>query len=515
MAYDSSNESEALPKEDAAAASTGATRAGGDLARTAAGGVVWQGLSYFSGKVLVLISTAILARLLSIEEFGLVGFALVFITYAEVLTDLGVAQALVYFPADTRRSDAALALCLVSSTVLVGVAFVTAPAVAGFFDEPDVTNLFRVLSLSLFFAALGQVPDALIRKELRFRNRLIADLTRAVAQGAVSVAMALAGAGAWAIVAGYLAGNLARTIASWMLVDYRPSAEFFRYEPSVWRPLVRYGSASAANGLLLSLVFNIDYLIVGKMLGKEALAFYTLAFRLPQMAIINVFHVLSAVAFPMFSRVRDDLDRLRRGYIRGVKLQTVFGVGAGVTLAAVAPMLIEVVFGVPKWSEAIVPLQALSLYASFRSLGIGAVDLYKGMGRPGLALWLSVVRLAVLLPALLVATSEGLDAVSWTQAGVALVLALMMQAVAARILALPLVEVCKALAPSIAVGAAAALGGIAARLWIPGPALVRLAVGLAAAAVCALLALWATDRNLVHETAALLRRRGASAGAAA
>jgi PST family polysaccharide transporter len=489
-----------LPKEQA-------TPGEEDLARTAAGGVMWQGLSYFSGKALVLVSTAILARLLSIDEFGLVGFALVFITYAEVLTDLGVAQALVYFPEEKRRNDAALALCLISSAVLVLVAFVAAPAIARFFEEPEVTDLFRVLSLSLFFAALGQVPDALIRKELRFRNRLITDLTRSVAQGVVSVSLAIAGFGAWAIVYGYLAANLARSIASWLLVDYRPSAGFLRYNRDIWRPLLRYGSASAANGLLLSLVFNIDYLIVGKMLGKEALAFYTLAFRLPQMAIINIFHVLSAVAFPMFSRVREDLGRLRRGYVRGVRLQTVFGVGAGVTLAAVAPMLIEVVFGVPKWSEAIVPLQALSLYASFRSLGIGAVDLYKGMGRPGLALWLSVIRLTVLLPALLVATDGGIDTVSWTQAGVALALAVMMQVVAARILEMPVSELMRALLPSFAVGLAAAVGGIAVRLWFPGPALVRLIVGLAAAGVCALGALWATDRSLLAETLRLLRRK--------
>lgn len=505
MAYDSSIESEALPKEGAEP----------ELSRAAAGGVMWQGLSYFSGKALVLVSTAILARLLAVDEFGLVAFALVFITYAEVLTDLGVAQALVYFPREQRRSDAAFALCVLSSAVLVAIAFVAAPAVARFFEEPEVTNLFRVLSLSLFFAALGQVPDALIRKELRFRNRLITDLTRAIGQGVASVVLALAGAGAWSIVAGYLVGNLGRSIASWLLVDHRPSRHFFRYDKEVWGPLLRYGSASASNGLLLSLVFNIDYLIVGKMLGKDALGFYTLAFRLPQMAIINIFHVLSSVAFPMFSRVRDDLDRLRRGYLRGVRLQTVFGVGAGVTLAAVAPMLIEVVFGVPKWTPAIVPLQALALYASFRSLGVGAVDLYKGMGRPGLALGLSVVRLAALLPVLLIAVEGGIEAVAWAQAGVAFVLAMMMQLVAARILKIPAAELTRAFLPSLTVGAATALGGLAVRFWVPGPALVRLAAGLLVAGACGFAALWASDRQLLSETVALMRRRSATGGASA
>lgn len=467
---------------------------------------MWQGLSYFLGKALVLVSTAILARLLTVEEFGLVGLALVFITYAEVLTDLGVAQALVYFPRTNRRIDSAVALSLVSSLALVGAALLAAPYVADFFDRPEVTGLFRLLSVSLFLGGLGQVPDALIKKELRFKNRLIMDLLRAVGQGAVSIGLALAGYGAVAIVWGYLAGNLLRTSAAWVLVDHRPRLSFRALRGEEAGPLLRYGLAAAGNGLLLSLVFNIDYLIVGRVLGTDALAFYALAFRLPQMAIINVFHVLSSVAFPLFSKARDDPGKLVRGYLTSVRIQTVFGVGAGVLLAVVAPSLVEVVFGVPKWSPSIVPLQALALYASFRSLGIGAVDLYKGIGRPGLALGSSVVRLAVLLPALLVATDWGIEGVSWTQAGVALALAAMMQIVAARVLSLSVLDLAGALWPSIAVGLAVFGGAGAVHLWLPGPALSRLAVASLAGLICGWSALWLADKKLLTELRQMTRR---------
>lgn len=496
MSNDSPVESEAIAQDP------------GDpgLRRAAAGGVMWQGLSYFLGKALVLVSTAILARLLSVEEFGLVGLALVFITYAEVLTDLGVAQALVYFPRNSRRIDSAVALSLVSSLALVGAALLAAPYVADYFGEPEVTGLFRLLSLSLFFGGLGQVPDALIKKELRFKNRLIMDLLRAVGQGAVSIGLALAGFGAVAIVFGYLAGNLLRTAAAWVLVDHRPRLSFGALRGEEAGPLLRYGLAAAGNGLLLSLVFNIDYLIVGKMLGTDALAFYALAFRLPQMAIINVFHVLSSVAFPLFSKARDDHGKLVRGYLTSVRIQTVFGVGAGVLLAVVAPSLVEVVFGVPKWSPSIVPLQALALYASFRSLGIGAVDLYKGIGRPGLALGSSVVRLAILLPALLLATEWGIEGVSWTQAGVALALAAMMQIVAASVLSLSVVELAGALWPSVAVGVAVFGGAGAVHLWVPGQALPRLALASLAGLTCGWSALWLTDKKLLIELRQMTRR---------
>lgn len=468
---------------------------------------MWQGLSYFLGKVLVLVSTAILARILSVEQFGLVGLALVFITYAEVLTDLGVAQALVYFPRQDDRTDAAFALSVIFSMLLVVAFLLAAPLVANYFGEPEVTGLFRVLSLSLLFGAIGQVPDALIKKELRFKNRLIMDLFRAIGQGVVSIVLAVAGAGAWAIVFGYLAGNLLRSAVAWILVDYRPRLRFSTLRGDAVGPLLRYGLTAAGNGLILSLVFNIDYLIVGKLLGTQALAYYVLAFRLPQMAIINVFHVLSSVAFPLYSKARDKHAQLVRGYLTSVRLQTVFGVGAGVILAVVAPTLVEVVFGIPKWSPSIVPLQALALYASFRSLGIGAVDLYKGIGRPSLALGSSVVRFAVLVPALLVAARWGIEAVSWTQAGVALVLAGMMQMVAARVLSLRLSTMLKALWPSFAVGASVLAGAGATHLWMSGPPLARLLTASAAGALCGWIALWITDRELLTELRRMSRRR--------
>ena len=164
------------------------------------------------------------------------------------------------------------------------------------------------------------------------------------------------------------------------------------------RPLLAFGLPAAGNVLLLSVVFDLDYLIVGRRLGAAALGWYTLAFRIPELAIINVFYVLSSVAYPVFALAKEDAGRLRRGYLTSIRLQTAYGLGAGVALAVVAPMAVHAVFG-PRWAPSVVPLEALALYAAFRSLGIGSVDVYKATGRPRLALWTSVVRLAAVAPA--------------------------------------------------------------------------------------------------------------------
>ena len=479
------------------------------LAGAAVGGVAWQGLSFISGKAMVLLSTVVLARLLTPADFGLVGLALVFVTYADVITDLGVTQALVYLPAGRHRNDAALLVSVLVSLTFVLLALAAAPLAARFFGEPQVTSMMRLLSLSLLLRGLGQVPDALLRKELRFRPRLYADFFRAGGQGLISIGLAAAGFGPWAIVFGYLAGSAVWTVLVWGLVEYRPGRDFWPIRPEAIVSLLAYGAPAAGTSLLLVLVFNVDYLIVGRLLGARALGFYTLGFRIPELVIINVFNVLSAVAFPLYSLARENRGRLLRGYLFGLKLQAVFGVAAGVGLAMLAPMLVHVVFG-RRWTATIVPLEALALYAAFRSVGMGPNDVFRGIGRPGLLLWLSLARLAMLIPALLIASRAGIDGVSWAQAAVALPLAFFMQAVAARALGLPLRRVAEALGPAAGAGLAAAVAVGAVRLWMPGPEAGRLAAGLLAGAAATILSLAVVDRHFLREATAMIRSRKAS-----
>lgn len=468
--------------------------------------MAWQALSFLLGRVLVVVSTVALARLLTPRDFGLVGLALVFILYADVITDLGVAQALIYLPSRRSQDDAAVVVTLSVSGVFCLAALVAAPQVAQFFGRPEVTAMFRVLAVSLVLRAAGQVPDALLRKNLRFRERTIGELWRAFGQGVISIGLALAGAGPWAIVVGYVAGSALWSAVLWWLVGRWPRLDFWRLRIDDLPPLLGYGLPAAATALVLTLVFNIDYLIVGRLLGAQALGYYTVGFRIPELVILNVFNVISSVAFPLYSRARADQERLRRGYLFGLRLQAVYGVSAGIALAMLAPMLVHVVFGA-RWNPTIVPLEALAIYAAFRSLGMGPHEVFRGIGRPGVVLGLSTVRLAVLVPVLLLAARNGIEGVSWAQAAVALPLALLMQAVASRLLDLPLARLWTAVTPALAAGLGTTVGTGLVRLWFPGPDAVGLLAGLLAGAGGSLIALYLTNRGFLVEVSALVVKR--------
>jgi PST family polysaccharide transporter len=464
-----------------------------------------MGLAQVASKATVLITTVVLARLLAPEEFGLVALSLVLIVYAEAVADAGVAQALVYLPRSRTASRAALLCSLVAGVVLTAVVVAGAPLIADFFGRPDMTPLVRLLAVSLLATSFAAVPEALLRRDLRFPRVSAATVLRTLVMGSCSVALAFAGHGAWALAWGTVAGSVAYAAILWVLAGSRPDLALWRTSRADLREVLGFGVPAAGSSLLARLIFDIDYLIVGRIAGAVAVGYYTLAFRIPELLIVNVFFVLSGVTFPLYSRMRDDAGRLGRSYLFSVRLFSLYGVCAGVGLAVAAPFVVPVVFG-ETWSDAVVPLVALALYASCRAVGVGANDVFKALGRPGLSVRLSLVRLVVLAPALVAAAHWwGMVGVAWAQLATSLLFTLLLQGVAIRVLGLTWRELGAAVAPAVLAGAAVAVAGLAlAQLPLaPVASLVVVVAGGAAAAFAVLLAGYP---SLVRDVRGRLRR---------
>ncbi len=462
----------------------------GTLARAGASGALWQGLAQVVGKSIVLITTIVLARLLSPQEYGLVALALVLMAYAESIADAGVAQALIYLERNTETARAAMLISVLTGFILAITAVAAAPAIASFFDNPEVAPLVRVLAVSLLATSLGAVPEALLRRRLRFQRLTAATVVRAVITGVVTVSLAVAGYGAWSLAIGTVAGSVSYSLACWLLVHEVVPWQIWRARADDLKATIAYGAPVAGSTLLARLIFDVDYLIIGRLLGAQALGYYTLAFRLPEFIIINVFFVLSSVMFPLYARARNDPQRLRRGYLRSVQIQSLYGVSAGVGLAVVAPFVVPLVFGA-KWLPAVVPLALLSLYAAARSMGAGANEVYKAVGRPGISIGISLVRLAILVPVLIMAARwGGIVGVAWAQFGVAILFAIGMQAVAARVMQLRAWDLLSAISPALLCGAVVALVGVVGlRLPLPPAASAVIVVVTGVAAVAGVLRL--------------------------
>lgn len=481
------------------------TNDGGGLARVGFRGAIWQGIALVSGKGIVLLTTIVLARLLSPEQYGLVAAALVLMAYMETVADAGVAQALVYLPASAVTARSALLVSVVIGAVLAVLAILAAPWIGELFQLPEVAPLVRVLAISLLATALGAVPEALLRRDLEFKKLAVAPVLRAFTTGTVSLILAFAGYGAFSLAAGTASGSVAYAIACWFLVRHSAPWQIWRVAGDAIRATIKFGLPVAGSNLLARLIFDVDYLIIAAVLGAQALGFYTLAFRLPEALIINVFFVLSTVLFPLYTQVQDQPGRLRDGYLRGVRIQALYGMTAGVGLAVLAPVVVPLVFG-PKWIDSVIPLVFLSLYAAARSLGAGANDVYKAIGRPGISIAFSSVRLAVLVPVLLFAAQWGIIGVALAQMAAAVFFAFGMQAVAARVLGIAPKALLQAVFPALACSVIVAITGLGIFL-LPYLGGLPTAVLVVAAAIGAVYATLRFCFTALHDELLVLLRR--------
>jgi PST family polysaccharide transporter len=371
--------------------------------------LAWTVGTIVGSRLVTLAGLAVLARLLAPAEFGLMAFALVYITYVTAVGDLGTGTALVYWP--SRRDDAAQVTFVVS--VVMGVFWLAAtlamaPAVAAFFHNPGGQPLLRALAWTFPIQALGATHEALCRKSLRFRAWLVPEFALAGVKAIVSVGLAAAGLGVWSLVWGQLAGQVLRTVLLWTIVPWHPSARLPR---DLVGPMFVYGRSIVGVNVLSAIVHHLDVLIIARALGTTALGFYQLGAKIPEVTVTLLVRGVSYVIFPALSRVHAECRDLSGTYLptlRGVGLATIPGAAAVVVLAE---PLVLLLFGT-RWTPSIPVVQALTIAACLRALGTHAGDLLKAVGRPDVLVVLASLKAVALLPALLLAARRGMVAVA-------------------------------------------------------------------------------------------------------
>ena len=425
------------------------------LVRATLHGTFWLYAATYSGKILVFISTVILARLLTQEDFGLAGYALIVISFLDVLNDLGIGAAVIYHRDDPKVLNTAFWLNLATGVVLFGLTWLVAPLAASFFNDPRIIPLTRVLGFTFPITAVGNIHSALLRKNLTFKRKFIPDMSKAFGKGITAVTLALLGLGAWSLVAAQVVGTIVSVIALWWVMAWRPARQF---ERQFARPLLGYGVNIVTVNGLGTFINQVDYLIVGRLLGAAALGVYSLAFRIPELLVKDFCANAGQVMFPAYAKIRDDRAALSHGFLITMRYMSLITVPVALGLAAVARPLV-LTFFTDKWAEAIPVLSAIALYTLIRSLTFNIGDVYKAQGRPDILTKLSLVTAVLLAPSLwwsavVVGT---ITAVAWTQVAVAAITGMITLAVAANMLSTPLRTLVQTFLPALAAGLVMAL----------------------------------------------------------
>jgi PST family polysaccharide transporter len=388
--------------------------------------------------------------LLTKEDFGIVGFATVAISYLAILKDIGLGAALIQRRDNVEEaSKTVFTLNLLVGLILTLTSVLIAPFVAEFFREPLIIPILRVLGLSFAITSLGSVHIVRLQREMDFRRKLIPDLGQSIAKGVVAISLALTGAGVWSLVFGQLAGAVASVVLAWIVYPWRPRLSI---DSSITAPLLRYGMAVIGIDSLTVITDNMDYLLVGRIFGDTALGVYTMAYRLPELLIINVLWVMGAVVFPAYSAIQDQMDELRQIFLTTIRIVEILVIPLCLGLFITADPLVRVAFG-EKWLETIPILRVLSIYAWILSIGFHAGGVYKAIGRPDISVKLSLLNLAMLAPALLFGSRYGLIGIALAHMIIAFLRTMMRLIVANRYISISIGDILLQMKPAI-------LGGI-------------------------------------------------------
>ena len=353
--------------------------------------------------ILGLVSAAVLGRLLTPEDYGLIGMAAAFIAIIMNFADLGLPLATVQKDRITRTQINALFwLTLGFGSLACLVAVLLARSVAWFYEAPELTGIVIGLSLAFIFTGLGAQQEALLRRAMRFTQLSVVSVLSNLIGIMAAIAAALLGAGFWSLVLLALTIAISRCVMLWILCPWRPSA------PSLadgLGPMIRFGSYLTGTNLLATLVRNVDKILIGRLVGTDAVGYYFNANRLLILPIAQLNKPLSSVAVPTLADW-EQAERFRDFYRRGVE-----GISA-LTVPAVTYFLITADFVVPallgdQWMPSIPIFKALAPAALLAGVNIVTAWVFLPLGRSDRQFKWHVFRTMVVIVAYVIGVNWG------------------------------------------------------------------------------------------------------------
>jgi len=375
-----------------------------ELAKTALNAGFWAAALSVTAQLLRLIRTALLARLLAPDDFGLMSIALLTLGLLQMLTESGVERALVQRRGDIRHHlNAAWTIAVLRGLFLGGAVFFAAPLVGKFFHSNEAIAIVRVMAASVLLRGLNNIGVVLFDRDLQFRQRFIVRSLPKVVDLVVSVGSALILRSVWALVLVTLAGQLTLTLGSYIAHPYRPRISF---DVERFRDLFRFGKWILGGSIAVYLMLNLDDIVVGRLLGPTELGFYHIAFTMSALVVTQVTSIVNQVTFPLFSRLQEEDHRLQRAYERSLQLISMVSFPVAAGLWFVGPMAVQTFLG-SRWLYMMPTFSVLLIWSVFRSIGGSAMPLFEGVGKPAIGTGIYTTTVVILAALIYPLTSRG------------------------------------------------------------------------------------------------------------
>ena len=368
-------------------------------------GTFWSAADAFLGQGVMFVVGIVLARLLSPEEYGLIGIVLIFTSVMSGIVDSGFSNSLIRKPDITNDDYNTLFFFnLAVSTFLFLLLYACAPWIAWFFERPQLVALVRVMGWILIFQALTIVHNTILTRKIDFKTKTKASFISALGSGVVGIAMASLDYGVWSLVGQQLSRQAIYSLCLWVFNRWHPRWAFsMRSLRYMWG----FGWKLLLSGLIDKIWADLKKIVVSKFYSPATLGQFSKSGFYAQIFSSNFTSIIQRVTYPVLAQVQDDKTRMVSAYRRVIKTTMFVTAVCMFSLGAVAEPFIYCLIG-PKWHMAATFLPLICIYRSMYPLQAINLNMLQVQGRTDIFLYLEIIKKIILLGPLFVGAFIGI-----------------------------------------------------------------------------------------------------------
>lgn len=352
-------------------------------------GIGWSAIDNISSYAVTFLVGLILARLLTPDDYGLIGIISIFTAICSCFIRAGFGTALIRKKDATEDDFCTVFVCnLIMSVALYWALFLLAPYIASYFRREELVALVRVASLGMIISAFSIVQSTRLTKRIDFKSQTMITIASAIVRSIVGLVMAFSGFGVWAIVGQSLSGSITSTILLCSVNKWIPR---LRFSKESFRYLFGFGSKLLVSDIITTIWNQVYNVVIGRYYQPATLGQYTRAKMFDGLLSSNLTVVIQRVTFPVLSEMQDDKVRLKSGYRRVIRATMLISFLGSLMMAAVAKPMIIVLVG-DQWIEASYYLQIILFSTMLFPLHSINLNMLLVLGRSDLFLKLEIYK---------------------------------------------------------------------------------------------------------------------------
>lgn len=364
------------------------------IVKSISSGVFYIAVGKYSRVVISIIIGAILARLLTPTEFGIVALVTVFVTFFNLLADFGIGKAVVQ---NQKLSDddveSLFTFSLMFSFILAGSFYLSSTIISGFYNEPELVSITKLLSLGILFYSAHAIPKAILEKNLRFKKIGYISVLINVMTGVFAIILAYKGFSYYSLVYRNILGGFLLFFIYLILSGVK-----FTFRPKIkaLRKVISFSSYNFLFNFINYFSRNGDNLLIGKFLGATSLGYYEKSYRLMMLPVHNLTHVFTPVLMPVLSKHQDDKEIIFSTYKKVIKVLATLGFPLSMFLFFSSYEIINIFYG-PQWDQSIPVFKILSLTIGIQIVYSTAGSIFQAIDRTKLLFYYGIIGAVILL----------------------------------------------------------------------------------------------------------------------